>query len=71
MLVSRRVFSGVSCPSAGRQQLVHRCQQVQQKSMSLVVRASAQTGSQQSSEDRWDTVSEACVGMLLACVVAS
>jgi hypothetical protein len=59
MLVSRRVFSGVSCPSVGRQQLVHRCQQVQQRSTSIVVRASAQEGSQQSSEGRWDTVSEA------------
>jgi hypothetical protein len=52
MLLGRRVFSGVSCPSVGRQQPVHGWKQVQRRPKSVAVCAAAEEGSQAVSEDR-------------------
>lgn len=73
MLLSRRVFSGVSCSSVSKAQPGRVYTQVQRRSTSVAVRASAEETSQAASEDRWDTVSadvwNTCC-CCVACVVA-
>jgi hypothetical protein len=52
MLVSRRAFSGVSCTSAGRQQVVHGCKQLQRRLKFAALRATAHEEAQPVGEDR-------------------
>lgn len=52
MLLSRRVFSGVSCSSVSKAQPGRVYTQVQRRSTSVAVRASAEETSQAASEDR-------------------